>query len=180
MGSHRLHVVALVLAASAVVFGIAACVLADPPAGLPPTTIQAPHIDREAVVPPVTQVLEAWPKQGFDIPLDPYDPSVAVYWQAFYDYAVMQAAPVERGVLDPNPAADSGTRRFHTDLPPPADVQDCHIIEILVAHAFVDIHTPDSYGGDSVSWIYAPNGSLDLCPVFDAGLPDAAKEGGGD
>ena len=179
MGSRRVPALALVLAASAALGGGAACILADPPAGLPPTTIQAPHIDREGVVPPVTQVLEAWPKE-FDIPLDAYDPDASVYWQAFYDYSVTQAPPVSRGVLDPSPTADGGTRSIRTELQAPADIHDCHIIEILVAHAFVDTHTPDSYGGDSVSWIYAPNGSLDLCPVFDASSPDAAKEGGGD
>ena len=32
-------------------------------------------------------------------------------------------------------------------------------------------------GGDSVTWFYAPNGSLAGCPLFDAGPPaDAAVE----
>jgi hypothetical protein len=179
----RAAFVALALAGS-----LAACLLADPPAGIPARPVQRPEIDRTAVVPAVTQVLETWPSQ-FYLPVDAFDPAVRIAYQAFIDYSVLHGQATSEGFLDSDPSLDASFRSFTVILEQPTDLTACHTIEIMVARSFVDTHRPDSYGGDSVVWFYAPSGSLDSCPVFDAGVDAEAgsadalaetSEGGGD
>jgi hypothetical protein len=176
MGRRARATVVVVVAGLAATIGVAACVLADPPAQIPVPPIQRPEIERELCSPGVTQILETWPTE-FDVPIQAFDTTSSIQWQAFLDYDVTQSHPIARGQLDADPAQDAGVRLLNARLPAPPMLQDCHIVEILVARSFPDIHTPDTYGGDSVTWFYSPTGSLDGCPVYDAGPRDAGTEG---
>jgi len=83
----------------------------------------------------------------------------------------------EPGEIDPDPAGDDGgIRVLSVRLTTPADLNACHTVEILVALTFVEDHTPDSIGGDSVTWFYSPTGNLADCPVYDAGPYDASVD----
>ena len=79
-----------------------------------------------------------------------------------------------------NPAGDdAGVRTLYAHLPAPA-LEQCHTIEIVVALGFLENHTPYAIGGDSVTWFYAPTGSLADCPLFDAGPVPILDAGPGD
>jgi hypothetical protein len=171
---------ALGIVATTLVVPAVACVLADPPASVPATPVVAPEIDHELVVPPVTSILTAWPAEGeFDVPILVLDPSVTVEWEAFVDYDPLSGGQpyVAPGEVGPGQDVDdAGERLLVARIPPPADLTSCHTLEILVALGFAENHTPNSVGGDSVTWFYSPTGSLDGCPIFEAGVPDAGED----
>jgi hypothetical protein len=166
-----------IVATTLVVPGVA-CVLADPPASVPPTPVVPPEIDHELVVPPVTSILAAWPEE-FDIPILVLDPTVTVLWQPFVDYDPITGGQPDLPVGEIGPGQDvddAGERMLVAHIPPPADLTACHTLEILVALAFDQNHEPNAVGGDSVTWFYSPTGSLDGCPTFEAGAPDAGED----
>jgi hypothetical protein len=158
-------------AAFAAVLG-AACVLIEPPGELPPLIAQRPVILHQLVVPSSAQILQSWPIDGFTVPIQLAAGSTAVQWQAFVDNEVNKADTIPRT----DPVSDVVTLPVQLDRPP--DLTACHTIEIMVANRFVRDHVPDALGGDDVTWFYAPGGSLDRCPVFDAGLIDAGLDAG--
>jgi hypothetical protein len=173
---------AIGIVATTLVVPVVACVLADPPASVPPTPLAPPEIDHELVVPPVTSILAAWPGE-FDVPILVLDPSVTVEWEAFVDYDPLgntNVLPyVPPGEVGPGQDVDdAGERMLIANIPPPADLTACHTLEIIVALGFAEPHTPNSVGGDSVTWFYSPTGSPDGCPIFDfeAGVPDAGED----
>jgi hypothetical protein len=169
---------ALGIVATTLVVPAVACELADPPASVPPTPLAPPEIDHELVVPPVTAILAAWPEE-FDVPILVLDPSVTVEWEAFVDYDPLSGGQpyVPLGEVGPGQDVDdAGERVLVAHIPPPADLTSCHTLEILVALGFDENHTPNSVGGDSVTWFYSPTGSLDGCPIFEAGAPDAGED----
>jgi hypothetical protein len=171
---------ALALALGALAVPVAACVLADPPASLPVTPIEAPQIEHELVVPPATDILRAWPPE-FIVPVHA-DTSASVPWRAFLDYDPLSPSTAsQNGILDPAEADDAGLRVLRAHIPPPADLGACHTLEVLVALSF-DGHAVTGVGGDSATWFYSPSGSLDGCSVYDAGPPDGGDggDGGGD
>jgi hypothetical protein len=181
MGTRRTYGVMVVLGITAVLVCAGACILADPPAEVPVPPIQHPEIERELVVPPVTEILRTWPIE-FDVPINAFDGVSSIQWEAFLDYDVSQT-PENSGTLDPDPAKEAGLRLLTARLPAPVRVDDCHTLEILVARSFVQPHVPDAYGADSVTWLYSPTGSLDGCAFYDAGPGDASPDGeteGGD
>jgi hypothetical protein len=168
---------------------VAACVLAEPPGDLPVDPPQAPRILHENVVPPVTSLLESWPTE-FVVPIEALDPSSVVQWHAFVDYDPIARGDPVLGELDPDPTNPTDVRTLFARLAEPADLGACHTIEIVVALSFLENHTPGPPGGDSVTWFYAPSGSLDGCSIVDASVdagPDAGdadaedgpREGGG-
>jgi hypothetical protein len=99
-------------------------------------------------------------------------------------------------VAGPSPntfEADNGlttgrTRTLNVAIPAPADLDQCHRIEVVVALRLKsttdskNAHTPDTPGGDIVTWFYNPNGDLGGCPSLDAGIDASfggdAGEGG--
>jgi hypothetical protein len=174
---------AIGIVVTTLVVPVVACVLADPPASVPPTPLAPPEIDHELVVPPVTSILAAWPGE-FDVPILVLDPSVTVEWEAFLDYDPLgnhggQLPYVPLGEVGPGQDVDdAGERMLVANIPAPPDLTTCHTLEIIVAFGFEN-HAPNSVGGDSVTWFYSPTGSLDGCPIFDfeAGAPDAGEDG---
>ncbi len=167
-----------VVASLALGVGIAgvACVIADPPAQLPVPPLAPPEILHDLVTPPAP-LITAWPLE-FEIPVYVPDPTSLPLWHAFLDYdPISHTGSFTNGVVDPDPAGDDGgVRTIARRFSPPADINFCHTLQVVVALTFVDDHTPDSTGGDSITWIYAPTGNLGDCPIFDAGPYDAGPD----
>jgi hypothetical protein len=73
----------------------------------------------------------------------------------------------------PSPATlDGGVVVIDFDPPTDLDPSRCHTIDFLVAHQFAPglPHTPDSVGGDIVTWTYDPGGAIPCSLlVYDAG-----------
>lgn len=161
----------------------AACLIAEPAVDLPRAPATAPHIVRASVVPAPVFVLGTFPAT-LKIPVELSDPTASFEWSSFIDYDPTNGEGfVERrtSVVDPE-SLRGRIRTLSIDLPAPVDDQ-CHVIEVVVALGLqtgsnINAHTPDSRGGDSVTWFYSPGGDLRGCPTLDAGLLDgAALEG---
>jgi len=162
------------------------CVLADPTSTLPVVAELPPHIIGPSVVPPRDQVLTTWPTQ-FIVPVTVIDPSKAIYWLAFEDYSPVNATPLELGPIGPARVADGGdvvNLVIRGELSKPMG-PGCHTVRIVVAYAFSSGNSPDSQGGDDVSWLFSGSGDVAGCEGYDAGalrdgsFPDSGRAGGG-
>jgi hypothetical protein len=169
--------------ALACLFSAVACIVAPPP-DLPPQSVSRPTISHDSAFPPADQILTAAeiPDAGtltFLVPVDLVDPSKTFSWEVFIDYdPYASAAPFLFGQVQPTPASVDGgiiDVPFSLDFgQAPLDTTYCHRIEFLVAYNFSAFHTPDSLGGDSLTWLYNGAGGVNGCPPFDAGaLGDA-------
>jgi len=161
----------------------AGCIIAEPIAELPKSTSFRPTIVRGSVVPTAAGVLISFPRQ-FLVPVELVDPSVDFEWRMFIDYDEKTGAgKVASGSSSYDPATDRGGIRVIAASPAqPSDLLRCHVIEFIVARAFGDdtgttgdqrqAHSPTSTsgGGDSVTWLYSPNGDWSGCPMTDAGV----------
>ena len=176
MGSRGARIT-LGLVLAGVTAAVGACVLVEPPADVPPPAGGPPVILQDQVVPSTTEVLESWPLE-FIVPVEVPDTTVALHYQVFLDgdYGSPYVRPQE---LDP--VGDAGVRTIYASLAAPA-LDACHTLEIAVAYQFDGLQVPEPPGGDSITWFYAPNGSLEGCPVYDAGPAASvdASEGGDD
>jgi hypothetical protein len=143
----------------------AACVLADPPATLPEVPEGPPDIQTTSVLPSTSQVqLTIWPRD-FIIPVLLIEPA-ELEWRAAFNYSPLSAsaAQIYSGVASGSDVDGIVTVSVPT-LPAPLG-PGCSTVTIVVAYGFVsETLTPDSRGGSSVSWLYAPNGE---CPAYDA------------
>jgi len=143
--------------------GVAACVLADPPAALPVAPIEAPEIEHQSVQPPIGDILTTWPTQIF-VPVAADSRESSLDWQWLIDQEVILSPPRGQDI-----EADGGV--MIDFLPqPPLSLDECHTLEVRVAY-------PDLTGGDNVVWFYTPTGNFENCPVFDAGPLDAGTDG---
>ncbi|HEY1691179.1 MAG TPA: hypothetical protein VGG39_03405 [Polyangiaceae bacterium] len=192
-------------AVAAALVGSTACLSAPPP-DLPVPALQRPIILRGAVQPPAGPILGSFP-QEFVVPVLLQSPDEPFQYDAFVDFAQCVGFSCGSGTtpyippttVTPTPGTlDGGVYLAHFDPPAGVDPSSCHTIEFDVAHAFDTNlpHTPDSIGGDSVSWIYSPTGNLTGCTLYDAGslqdgafppsdaasdgLPVTPQDGGGD
>lgn len=169
-----------------------ACVIAEPQSELPRIPIVRPLIVRGEVVPPAARVLSGFPAKVV-VPVELVDPTSTIEWRAYLDFDTITGDGVlasGRSSFEPG-AADAGVRVLEVQLPPPQDVERCHVLEFVVAYAFRGdfgspaSRLPDVRGGDSVAWIVSPGGDVAGCPVADAGAifeeagPVDAGEGGG-
>ena len=174
--------IAAIGASIAIVLGafvsLGACILADPPAEVEPVAPTRPIILRESVVPSPGRILRTWP-DAFILPVEA-DPASVVAWKELLDYdpgTVLASDSLPHGQSDPNPASQDGGIRLIPIEPIQPPLDQCHTLEIIVAHAFVpNSQVPQAPGGDSVSWFYAPTGDLSTCPQFDASVLDAQDE----
>jgi len=189
--SKRVVAVACLLATCGLlVVGQDACILAASSGDLPRLPESRPTIWHASVVPTTSLVLTRWPRE-FIVPVELADPTVQVVYAAFVDFNPATGeglvdAP-RRSVFE---AANTRgrIRTLTVPIPEPADLDQCHVIEIIVALRLKaetepkNAHTPEEPGGDVATWFYNPNGDLGGCPALDAGIDapfDAdAGEGG--
>jgi hypothetical protein len=167
--------------------------LTTPPADLPASPMHRPTILHDGVSPPDDQLLIEWPPDDtFVVPVQLDDPNQVFRYDVFVDYnGSSTALPSYVGAGQGQAGIDGGIVTVPIPLQPPAPVQSCHRIEVLVVHDFAMangaplFHTPDMVGGDSVVWFYTPSGGLDGCAIYDAGpfqdgpsSPPVAADGG--
>ncbi len=173
--------------------GAVSCILAEPPVELPKLPLTRPVIRRGSVVPSADAILGTFPSTLI-VWVELSDPTLSFEWSAFIDYNPLTGDGLvfepAKSTYEPGQLTSEGHGRSVTvPLPVPADLERCHVIEVVVALQFVstqinglNAHTPADPGGDSVTWFYAPGGDLRGCPTLDAG-PDAPtvrpEEGGG-
>lgn len=153
-----------------------ACITAPPPQ-LPVEPEERPTILHDSVSPPADVPLVEWPAgDEFIVPIQLDDQNEQFCWDVFIDYNPYGTAGgtglVPSGVTcetAPPSALDGGVFPLSFTLGEP-DPGTCHRIQFNVAHAFEsDSHTPDSIGGDSITWTFVPGGGPD-CPAYDAGV----------
>jgi hypothetical protein len=157
---------------------VAACVLADPPPDLPPESQLHPVVVKSSVFPPSTPLLVELPPTGFDVPIQLFDPDTPFQYEVFIDLdraASGSLSPVIAVTKSPPFPLDGGVDVVDFDLAPyfaGLDPTTCHEIDFVVAFGFEasSPRTPDSRGGDSISWFYDASGSFAGCPTSDGGL----------
>ena len=156
-----------------------------PPSDVPTPAQHRPVILRASVVPPPDEVLTQWPADNtFLVPVELSAPEL-FYFNVFIDFdPYSNSGPALFGAVAPGTAvSDAGIPIASFVLKPP-DGNLCHRIEFIVAMGFnaSSSHTPNSLGGDVVSWLYSAGGGPNGCPLYDAGaaqngaFPDAAEE----
>ena len=175
---------AVVSAAGVAMGGVAGCITTPPP-DLPAPPQRRPTILHASVMPPADVPLVDWPPDGtFIVPVEPGDPELptAFLWDVFVDYDPSAGTSLEyfRPRNPPVSAVDGGIVAVPFTLPGPFD-GFCHRVEFLVADNFNSPpggiengdrrydHTPDSRGGDIVTWQYTGGAPPGGCPSYDAG-----------
>jgi hypothetical protein len=179
----RITIAAFAGASLAGAAALVACVIADPPADLPPIQHHRPNIVHGATSPSDGRVLSTWPSQ-FLVPVEIVDPTSCYQWRVFVDFdpitnplEVLDNPDETDGKVCPSLATlDGGVDLVDFSLTPPSDTTQCHVVEFEVALSFrgASPHTPDSFGSDSVHWFYNPSGDVGACPTYDAGAIDGA------
>jgi hypothetical protein len=165
-------VVAGCAVASALVTG--ACLIAPPP-DLPQPPVHRPTILHDAVFPHTDQILTTLPPQGFIVPVELEDPNELFCYNVFVDfdpYNNRDPALATRCQSATPATADGGVFQVSFGLNSSlVDPTFCHRIEFIVAAGFNadSPHTPNSIGGDSVTWLYSAAGGGG-CPAYDASL----------
>jgi len=156
----------------------AACITAPPP-DLPQQPTQRPTVEHDAVRPPEGLLTEWPPDDQFYVPVEVGNPVDFTYY-VFVDYPAIPTPFFMGSLMNP---PDGGITLVDFTLAPPDSLICPHQIQFLVANGFSAIspHTPNSIGGDIVTWEYHPgsNGNAE-CPSYDAGdgsVPDAALDG---
>ena len=156
-----------------------ACITAPPPK-LPAEVEHRPTILLESVQPPYNQILPQLPGE-FIVPVVLEDPDETFQWDVFIDYNACAdpstCAPTQPlgGITPVNPTpgtVDGGVVLVYFPPPTGLDPSRCHTIDFVVAHQFETglPHTPAPPGGDLVTWIYDPGGSVPCSLlVYDAG-----------
>jgi hypothetical protein len=175
--------------ASTFAAAVAACVLAQPSGDIPQLPASRPTIDHSSVVPSTATVLTTWPRT-FNISVELVDPTAPFVYASFIDYNPLTGeGRVDGPTVSAYEASKQADRKRSLEIaiPAPADLQRCHVVEVVVALSLntrdnKNAHTPDEPGGDLVAWFYNPNGDLGGCPSLDAGFgaPDGDASDGGD
>jgi hypothetical protein len=126
-----------------------------------------------------------WPEGGlFIVPVEPGDPEQpqAFLWDVFVDYDPTTGSGEIIPHREPPPVVDGGIIDVSFRIPTASLYGFCHRVEFLVAHAFNPPpdgipngdnrydHTPDSVGGDIVTWLYTGGAPVGGCPEYDAGV----------
>jgi hypothetical protein len=158
----------------AAVASMVACLTA-PPGDLPTLPLHRPTILHDAVQPPTDQVLGTLPADGvFVVPVVLEDPNEFFEWAVFINYVDHNSPARYLQPETPTPGTiDGGVfpvsfQLFETDF---SDPMACNRIDFLVAHQFNQSspHTPDSTGGDIVTWLYSSGGAAACVETYDAG-----------
>lgn len=186
--ARRIATVLAVVAAFALVLASQdACVLVEPSGDLPRIPATRPTIVRGSVVPSASSVLATFPAEVI-VPVELSDPTQPFEYAAFIDYNSATGeglvVPPTKSIFEPRNTT-LRTRLLSVALTAPADLQRCHVIEVVVAlrlesdKSAQTSHTPTEPGGDIVTWFYNPNGDLGGCPALDAGI-DSGRDAGAD
>jgi hypothetical protein len=164
---------------------LGACVLADPPATLPPVEPGPPQIVVTSVVPASDATLVEWPNADtFVVPVYLPDPTREVLWRAFINYSPVESNPVIYSNSQPaNTANSESITTIDVTLGDRPIGLGCFTVTIVVAYGWSTNvsapSAPDAEGGSSVTWHYAPSGGV--CLGYDAGaLNDATFPDAGD
>jgi hypothetical protein len=184
----RARVAAALAAAAACAFAaiaIAACLTA-PPADVGTSTNERPLILHTSVQPP-EGLLNGWPPGNVClVPVQLPDPNASCRWRLFDTDIESQDGPRYKGEFPClTSVLDGGVVVEDVNLGAQPTDGHCHVFTFIVAHDFSpgQLQTPDSIGGDSLSWEYEPAGAL--CNFYDAGAfqdgsfptVDAGKDG---
>jgi hypothetical protein len=180
----RRGLVAAVMVALGATGASSAC-LSISPSPLPVAS-GTPTILHDAVIPTASAPLVDWPEDDtFIVPVDVGTSGEPFVYDVFVDYAPTDGGGSGIAILptteNPTPdSLDGGIFMVQFVLLPP-DPRSCHTIEFLVAHAFsaASAHTPDSAGGDAVTWFYTA-GNANGCSESDAGAPSYDLDAQGD
>jgi len=164
-----------------------ACVLVEPSGDLPRIPATRPTIVRGSVVPSASLVLATFPAEVI-VPVELSDPTLPFEYAAFIDYNSATGeglvVPPTKSIFEPSNTT-SRTRILSVALTAPADLERCHVIEVVVAlrlesdKSAQTSHTPTEPGGDIVTWFYNPRGEVGGCPALDAGI-DSGRDAGAD
>jgi hypothetical protein len=152
-----------VVACSAVVCAAVQSCITVPPPDLATSPEHPPIIDDDGAVPVEGTTLGAWPAT-LSIPIELFDADASFEYEVFVDYDPMTTVAPDVGpilVRIPPNLVDGGIYLLEVETPAAPLDGLCHKLEVVVAHAFVSVHTPDSVGGDSIGWWVGPNG----CPT---------------
>jgi hypothetical protein len=161
-------------ACTALALGGGACIIAPPP-DLPSLAERPPRILHDSVVPPAGLPLPEWPMAPNDllVPLVVDSPDEQYDYRVLVDYTQY---PDPLSPMPPPPPVVDGGAILSISIDPEEpnrqiDLSGCHQIKVLVAHSFLsDNVTPDSLGGDSVSWPYYPSAAPPYtCSLVEAG-----------
>jgi hypothetical protein len=161
----------------AAIASLASCLTAPPP-DLPALPLHRPTILHDAVVPPSDQVLTELPVDGFVVPVVLEDPNEFFVWDVFVNYPDDGTSPVTPPgvtIVTPTPGTtDGGVVTVGFPSPGKDKIPDpsaCNRIDFVVAHQFnsSSLHTPDSTGGDVVTWLYSTGGPSACIATYDAG-----------
>jgi hypothetical protein len=165
---------------------IGACVIADPPTDPPTTPVVRPTIARNSAFPSPTGVLTRWPADSeFIVPVWLSDPRDTFSYSWFVDYNPLTGDGFQDQQTSTPGLTPTNPRLLTIPITEPPNA-GCHTVEVVVAHHFAAsvvstdgrlLHTPSDpvNDGDTISWLYSPNGDAFGCPVIDAGsLVDAA------
>lgn len=173
---------------AAALVSMAAC-LTSPPGDLPTLPLHRPTILHDAVQPPTDQVLSELPSE-FVVPVVLEDPNEFFEYAVFLNYVDHNSPPKYVTPVQPTPGTlDGGVTpvTFNVTESDFADPTACNRIEFIVAHEFNQSspHTPDSTGGDIVTWLFSTGGPAACVETYDAGdgaFPsgDAMADAGGD
>jgi len=162
---------------------VTSCIIAEPGTDPPRATITRPHIVSTSLVPPLGAVLGQWPSK-FVVPVELSDPTLPFGYVLFIDYdpstgfANIPACNVN--TFEAATLSNGSLRVQEISAGPPPDPDRCHVIEVLVALSIEcnqdanAAHSPPEPGGDSVTWIYSPTGTVAGCPTLDTGI-DASR-----
>ena len=165
-----------------------ACVIAEPPGELPRPPQRRPVIVSGSLVPSNAGILGTFPEK-FLVPVELADPTATFEWSAFVDFNPLTGSGLvayQQSIFEPS-NYDGRLRILEVPIPPPPDLDTCHVIEIVVALRLAvtpetvtgpGAHTPLEPGGDSAIWFYSPTGDLRGCPVLDAGADAAIVDAG--
>lgn len=154
------------------------CILAEPSADLPETPSLPPRILHGSVVPSTSSVLGVFPDKLI-VPVELSDPTQSFQWAVFMDYNAVTGTrvvvPPRTSPFEPG-TTEGRVRDVQIALTPPPDVDQCHVLQVVVALRLTSsleprsAHTPQEPGGDIATWFYSPGGDFRGCPPLDAGI----------
>lgn len=189
LGKRIVAVASLLAACGLLVAGQDACILAASSGELPRIPEGRPTVWHASVVPSTSLVLTRWPRE-FIVPVELADPTSTVVFASFVDFnpATGEGLDAVRRSLFEAANTQGRIRTLTVPITEPADLDQCHVIEVIVALRLKaetepkNAHTPEEPGGDVATWFYNPNGDLGGCPALDAGIdaPIDADAGAGE